>query len=106
VVIGRHARHVKAAEAAQYIFGFTCVNDVTARDLQKKDGQWTGPKALTPSAGGPRDRPARPGRLERLRVRTFVDGEKKQDAPIHDMIFTVPFLIEFITRFMTLEPVT
>jgi len=105
VVIGKRARRVKASEADAYIFGYTCVNDVTARDLQKKDGQWSRAKGFdTFCPVGPEIVPRDQVDLERLRVRTFVDGDKKQEAPIHDMIFSVPLLIEYITRFMTLEP--
>ncbi|RPI11658.1 MAG: FAA hydrolase family protein, partial [Acidobacteriales bacterium] len=105
VVIGQRARRVKAADVDQYIFGYTCVNDVTARDLQKKDGQWSRAKGFdTFCPVGPWIVPRAEVDMERLRIRTLVDGEVKQDAPIHDMIFPVPVLIEHITRFMTLEP--
>ena len=104
-MIGKRARRVKASEADAYIFGYTCVNDVTARDLQKKDGQWSRAKGFdTFCPVGPEIVPRDQVDLERLRVRTFVDGDKKQEAPIHDMIFSVPLLIEYITWFMTLEP--
>jgi len=105
VVIGTRARRVRAGEAGQYVFGYTCVNDVTARDLQKKDGQWSRAKGFdTFCPVGPSIVPKEHVDFDQLRVRTFLDGEKKQDAPVHDMIFSVPSLIEFITRFMTLEP--
>jgi 2-keto-4-pentenoate hydratase/2-oxohepta-3-ene-1,7-dioic acid hydratase in catechol pathway len=105
VVIGRRARRVAAAEADRYIYGYTCVNDVTARDLQKKDGQWTRAKGFdTFCPAGPWVVPA--GEIDRdhLRVRTWVDGVLKQDSSVRDMIFPVPFLVEYISRFMTLEP--
>jgi len=96
---------VKASEADEYIFGYTCVNDVTARDLQKKDGQWSRAKGFdTFCPVGPWVVPKEQVDFERLSIRSFLDGDKKQDAPVRDMIFTVPFLVEFITRFMTLEP--
>jgi len=105
VVIGRRARRVSAAVAGEYIFGYTCVNDVTARDLQKKDGQWTRGKGFdTFCPVGPWIVPRLQVDFDRLRIRSFVDGVAKQDASVRDMIFPVPFLIEFITRFMTLEP--
>ena len=104
VVIGKRARHVKAADAEEYIFGYTCVNDVTARDLQKKDGQWARAKGFdTFCPVGPWIVPRREMRFDDLRVRTFLDGEKKQDAPVSDMIFSLGVLIEFVTRFLTLE---
>jgi 2-keto-4-pentenoate hydratase/2-oxohepta-3-ene-1,7-dioic acid hydratase in catechol pathway len=105
VVIGKRARRVKASQADEYIFGYTCVNDVTARDLQKKDGQWSRAKGFdTFCPVGPFIVPKEEVNLERLAVRSFLDGVRKQDAPVRDMIFPVPFLLEFITRFMTLEP--
>jgi 2-keto-4-pentenoate hydratase/2-oxohepta-3-ene-1,7-dioic acid hydratase in catechol pathway len=105
VVIGRRARNVKAAGAESCILGYTCLNDVTARDLQKKDGQWTRGKGFdTFCPVGPWMVPREEVRLEDLRVRTLVDGEVRQDAPVADMIFPVALLIEFVTEFMTLEP--
>jgi 2-keto-4-pentenoate hydratase/2-oxohepta-3-ene-1,7-dioic acid hydratase in catechol pathway len=106
VVIGaRAARHVPAAEAQDYVFGYTCVNDVTARDLQRKDGQWTRGKGFdTFCPVGPwivrRDDVV----FEDLRVRTLLDGEVKQDGSVRDMIFSVSAIIAFVTQFMTLEP--
>jgi 2-keto-4-pentenoate hydratase/2-oxohepta-3-ene-1,7-dioic acid hydratase in catechol pathway len=105
VVIGRRARHVKSADADAYILGYTPVNDVTARDLQRKDGQWTRGKGFdTFCPVGPYIVPREEVDTARLRVRTFVDGEKKQDAGISEMIFSVNAIIEFVSAFMTLEP--
>jgi 2-keto-4-pentenoate hydratase/2-oxohepta-3-ene-1,7-dioic acid hydratase in catechol pathway len=105
VVIAKRARNVRPEDAGSYIFGYTCINDVTARDLQKKDGQWTRGKGFdTFCPVGPWITPRETVRLEDLRVRTFVDGEKKQDAPVADMIFLVGVLIAFVSQFMTLEP--
>ena len=105
VVIGQRARHVAAAEALDYVLGYTCVNDVTARDLQKKDGQWTRGKGFdTFCPFGPWIVRREDLTLESLRVRTLVDGALKQDAPVTDMIFPVNAIIAFITQFMTLEP--
>ncbi len=105
VVIGRRARHVKSADADAYILGYTPVNDVTARDLQRKDGQWTRGKGFdTFCPVGPYIVPREELDLAKLRVRTLVDGEKKQDAAISEMIFSVDAIIEFVSAFMTLEP--
>jgi 2-keto-4-pentenoate hydratase/2-oxohepta-3-ene-1,7-dioic acid hydratase in catechol pathway len=105
VVIGRRARHVRAEEADQYVLGYTVVNDVTARDLQKKDGQWTRGKGFdTFCAVGPWIVPREEVSLTDVRVRALVDGVVKQDAPATDMIFPVGVIIAFITEFMTLEP--
>ncbi len=105
VVIGRRADHVRRENALDYVQGYTCVNDVTARDLQKKDGQWTRAKGFdTFCPVGPWIVPKDQVRFEDLRVRTFVDNEKRQDASVRDMIFSVPEIIEFVTQVMTLEP--
>ncbi|MBV9770841.1 MAG: fumarylacetoacetate hydrolase family protein [Bryobacterales bacterium] len=105
VVIGRRARKVKSADAATYILGYTLVNDVTARDLQRKDGQWTRGKGFdTFCPVGPCIVPRDEVNLYDLRVRTFVDGEKKQDAAIAETIFAINDIIAYISDFMTLEP--
>jgi 2-keto-4-pentenoate hydratase/2-oxohepta-3-ene-1,7-dioic acid hydratase in catechol pathway len=105
VVIGQRARNVKSSDAAGYILGYTCVNDVTARDLQRKDGQWTRGKGFdTFCPVGPCIVPRDEVDLDGLRVRTFVDGEKKQDASITEMIFSVGDIIAYVSGFMTLEP--
>ena len=105
VVISRRARHVKSADARDYILGYTCVNDVTARDLQRKDGQWTRGKGFdTFCPVGPCLVPRDDVDLAALRVRTFVDGVKKQDASIKEMLFSVDDIIAYTSAFMTLEP--
>jgi 2-keto-4-pentenoate hydratase/2-oxohepta-3-ene-1,7-dioic acid hydratase in catechol pathway len=105
VIIGKRARNLNESDAWDHVFGFTCVNDVTARDLQKKDGQWTRGKGFdTFCPVGPEI--VRRGDIDfmGLRVQTYLNGERKQDAPVTDMIFSVPRVIAFVTRFMTLEP--
>ncbi|HEX4594918.1 MAG TPA: fumarylacetoacetate hydrolase family protein [Bryobacteraceae bacterium] len=105
VVIGKRARYVKKADASGYILGYTCVNDVSARDFQRKDNQWARGKGFdTFCPVGPCIVPRDEVDLSKLRVRTFLNGEKKQDAPITDMLFDVNVIIEFVTAFMTLEP--
>jgi 2-keto-4-pentenoate hydratase/2-oxohepta-3-ene-1,7-dioic acid hydratase in catechol pathway len=105
VVIGKRARHLKISDAPAYILGYTCVNDVSARDFQRKDAQWTRGKGFdTFCAVGPCIVPREEVDLNGLRVRTFLDGAKKQDAPITDMLFDVNVIIEYVTAFMTLEP--
>jgi len=105
VVIGRRARNVRSSDVSGYILGYTCVNDVTARDLQRKDGQWTRGKGFdTFCPAGPCLIPPDEVDLATLRVRTFVDGDKKQDAPIKEMIFSVDDIIAYVSAFMTLEP--
>ncbi len=105
LVVSKRARNVKPADAWDYILGFTCVNDVTARDLQKKDGQWTRGKGFdTFCAVGPCLVTRDAVDFSSLRVRTFVDGELKQDGAVTDMIFSVNDIIAYISEFMTLEP--
>ena len=105
VIIGRTARNVKRTAAMDYVLGYTCVNDITARDLQKKDGQWTRGKGFdTFCAVGPRLVLRDALDLANVRVRTLLNGAVKQDAPLSDLIFPIDFVIEYITRFMTLEP--
>lgn len=103
VVIGRECRNVAAVEAEDYIFGFTCVNDVTARDLQKKDGQWTRGKGFDTFC------PVGPWIVDKvdyskLQVESYLNGKLKQSANISQMIFPIPTLIAFISKVMTLYP--
>lgn len=105
VVIGRQARHVSKQDAMNYVFGYTIINDVTARDLQKKDGQWARAKGCdTFCPTGPWVVPSSQVKLDDLRIQTWVNGEKKQDGSVRDMIFSVGDVIAFITQFQTLEP--
>jgi len=104
VVMSKPARNVKAEDASQYIFGYTAANDVTARDLQRKDGQWTRGKGfdtfcpLGPAIETELDP------LERLAVICRVNGEVRQAGFTSDMVFGVAELIEYITAFTTLLP--
>jgi 2-keto-4-pentenoate hydratase/2-oxohepta-3-ene-1,7-dioic acid hydratase in catechol pathway len=103
VVIGTRARRVARERALEVVAGYTCVNDVTVRDLQRKDVQWTRAKGFdTFCPVGPRI----VGGLDpsRLRVITRVDGRVRQDSPTSDLIFDVPSLIAFVSAHMTLEP--
>lgn len=105
VVMGKEARHVSREDAYQYVSGYTCLNDVTARDIQRKDVQFTRGKGFdTFCAVGPWLIPAAEVELGSLRVITRVDGEVKQDGPITDMIFPVDAIIAFVSSFMTLLP--
>src|SRR5512141_2073351 len=105
VVIGRTCRKLRADEDVRpYIFGYTCLNDVTARDLQKKDGQWSRAKSfdtfcpvgpyieteLDPWSG--------------IKVQTRVNGEVKQSGSTKDLFFPIDRLLRHITEAMTLYP--
>lgn len=103
IVIGRQARHVKAANAYDYILGFAASNDVSARDYQFKDGQWSRAKGFdTFSPIGPAI--VTGIRADDLAITSRVNGEVKQQSNTKHLIFDVPFLIEFVSRVMTLEP--
>jgi 2-keto-4-pentenoate hydratase/2-oxohepta-3-ene-1,7-dioic acid hydratase in catechol pathway len=105
VVMGRRARNIPASEADAYILGYTCLNDVTARDLQRKDSQWTRGKGFdTFCAVGPSLLLRDAADFSAFRVRTLVDGEVKQDGSVQEMLFTVNDIIAYISEFMTLEP--
>lgn len=106
VVIGRRARRVAASDAYRYVLGYTCVNDVTARDFQHHDRQWQRGKSCdTLGPMGPwvamtdeiRDPHA-------LAIRLRLNGRTLQDSNTNQLIFGVPALIEFISRGITLEP--
>ncbi|MDH3259517.1 MAG: fumarylacetoacetate hydrolase family protein [Acidimicrobiia bacterium] len=104
VVIGAVARNVKAEDVQNVILGYTAANDVTARDLQRKDGQWTRGKGfdtfcpLGPAIETELDP------LVGLSVECRVNGEVRQSGSTADMVFGVAELVEFITRIMTLLP--
>ena len=103
VVIGTRAREVSVADALSYVRGYTCVNDVTARDLQRSD------KVFGRAKGFDTFCPAGPRIVEDLdpsdlRVICRVDGEVRQDGRTSDMVFDVPTLVSFISHVMTLLP--
>jgi 2-keto-4-pentenoate hydratase/2-oxohepta-3-ene-1,7-dioic acid hydratase in catechol pathway len=103
IVIGKEARHVKAANAYDVILGLCCGNDVSARDYQFKDGQWSRAKGFDSFA------PLGPAivtgvRADDLKITCRVNGEEKQSSSTKYLIFDVPYLIEFLSRVMTLMP--
>ncbi len=106
IVIGRRATRVKAADAHHYILGLTCINDVTARDLQNKGAGYTRAKGFDTFA------PIGPGvvqgldytRAEGLRVEGIVNGSVRQNSSTKELIFTIPTVVEFISNIMTLLP--
>jgi 2-keto-4-pentenoate hydratase/2-oxohepta-3-ene-1,7-dioic acid hydratase in catechol pathway len=103
IVIGRQARHVKAADAWDVILGLTPSNDVSARDYQFKDGQWSRAKGFDTFA------PLGPAivtdiRADDLAITCRVNGEVKQQSSTRHLIFDIPYLIEFISGVMTLNP--
>ena len=106
VVIGRTARRVPESEALSYVFGYTCINDVSARDLQKADRQFVRAKSLdTFGPMGPvivtADEIPDP---QRLAIRGILDGVAIQDSNTSQMIFSVARIVAFCSRAFTLEP--
>ena len=103
IVIGKKMTHVPEEEALSYVFGYTCANDVTARDIQKSEGQWTRGKAVDLFGPiGPRivtdlDPAA-------LTVKTYLNGELRQESSTSLLIHSVPKLLAFITEAITLLP--
>ncbi len=102
VVMAKRCKNVSREDALEYILGYTCFNDVTARDLQRKDGQWTRAKSFDTFAPvGPyvacfKD-------ASNLRIQTVVNGKVVQSSTTSNLIFDVPTLIEFVASIMTLK---
>lgn len=103
VVIGKRCRRVAAEDAQSVIFGYTLMNDVTARDLQRRDVQFTRAKGFDTFA------PTGPAIVtgltsSALHIRLRVNGEERQSSPVSDMIFSVEQIIAHVSAVMTLEP--
>ena len=104
VVIGRTCRHIKEEDFRDYVLGYTCINDVTARDLQKKDGQFTRSKSFDTFAPlGPWIETEIPD-PDNLTVEAYLNGERRQHSNTRNMIFGVAAQVAFISRIMTLLP--
>ena len=105
VVLGKDAKNVKAADAAEYIFGYTIINDVSARNLQTRHKQWYFGKSLdgfTPM--GPCILSAEElGAMPELDIRCYVNGKLRQNSNTRMMIFDIPFIIEELSAGMTLK---
>lgn len=106
IVIGRMLRQGNEDAARKAIAGVTCVNDVTARDLQKSDVQFTRPKGFdTFCPIGPRVFPVDAGfDYAKLEVFCRVNGRQRQHGRASDMAFSIPMVVAYISRIMTLEP--
>ncbi|MGF1589757.1 MAG: fumarylacetoacetate hydrolase family protein [Pleurocapsa sp.] len=104
LIIGDRCRHANLEQAAKSIWGYTIANDVTARDLQKKDGQWTRAKGFDTFC------PLGPWIVRELsveaKIKTFINNEvtPRQSASISDMVFNPDFLVSYISQVMTLTP--
>jgi 2-keto-4-pentenoate hydratase/2-oxohepta-3-ene-1,7-dioic acid hydratase in catechol pathway len=104
VRIGKRARHVKRTDAMAYVDGLLPLNDVTARALQRKDGQWSRAKGFDTFCPTGPVTPIAQVDLSKLSVTTRVNGEVRQQSGADDMVFDIPTLIQHITTVMTLEP--
>lgn len=105
VIISKRCRGVSADDADDHILGYTCFNDVTARDLQQKDGQWTRSKSFDTFAPvGPWVARMSVEEAENLNISTRVNGETRQRSNTSDLIFGIAELLEFVSSIMTLEP--
>ncbi|MBN1133928.1 MAG: fumarylacetoacetate hydrolase family protein [Methanosarcinaceae archaeon] len=103
-VIGKKCKNIRAEKANDVIAGYTCFNDVTARDLQQRDGQWTRAKSFDTFAPiGPYI--ALPDEFdpENASITCRVNGEVRQDSNTSNLIFGIPHLVEFVSNIMTLE---
>lgn len=103
IVISRRCAQVSEAEALDYVAGYTILNDVTARDIQLRESQWTRAKGFDTFA------PCGPWLVEgldpsNLSVQTLVNGEVRQQSSTQHLIFPVPKMISYISQVMTLEP--
>jgi len=103
IVMKRKGRNIPRGQALRYVLGYTCHNDVTARDLQKKDGQWTRAKSFDTFA------PLGPCIAtgldpHRLHIEARVNGEIRQSFNSDQLIFDVPTLVAFVSQVMTLSP--
>jgi 2-keto-4-pentenoate hydratase/2-oxohepta-3-ene-1,7-dioic acid hydratase in catechol pathway len=106
IVIGKRAHHVKEADAPSYIFGLTCVNDVTARELQQKGAQYTHAKGFDTFA------PIGPcvtagidyHTIAGVGIEGWVNGERRQNSSTKQLVFSIDYLVAYITNVMTLLP--
>lgn len=103
VVVGARLRHADEATCTRSIRGIIAANDVSAREWQKNDGQWARAKGCDTFLPLGSEAPP-PADLEQLTVITRHNGEEKQRATGADMVFKIPFLLSYISRYMTLEP--
>lgn len=103
LIIKKKARNVPVKDSSKYILGFTCLNDVTARDLQKKDGQWSRAKSFdTFCPIGPVIRTGID--TSNLKVCSYLNGCLKQNSTTRNFIFSPGYLLSFISKVMTLLP--
>ena len=105
VVIGKECKDVPEEKALSYVFGYTLANDITARDLQSRTGQWTqGKGSDTFCPLGPCILTADSVSYDAMTLEGYKNGELRQKAQSSEMIFPIPFLVSYISKIMTLRP--
>jgi len=105
IVIGKTAKNISPSDAKEHIFGYTVFNDVSARDFQFKDGQWTRGKSFdTFAPTGPCIATENQLNTDNLSIRTWVNGELRQNGTTRNMVFDVSQIVHQLSRIMTLEP--
>ena len=106
IVMGKTAKNVSEAEAKKHVFGYTVFNDVSARDFQFKDGQWTRGKSFdTFAPTGPCiTTESQLKNTENLQIRTWINGDLRQNGTTRNMVFNVSRIVHQLSRVMTLEP--
>jgi 2-keto-4-pentenoate hydratase/2-oxohepta-3-ene-1,7-dioic acid hydratase in catechol pathway len=105
IVMGRTAKNISESEAKEHIFGYTVFNDVSARDFQFKDGQWTRGKSFdTFAPTGPCITTENQLNTDNLGIRTWVNDEIRQNGTTQNMVFNVSQIVHQLSRVMTLEP--
>ncbi|MCP8304280.1 MAG: fumarylacetoacetate hydrolase family protein [archaeon] len=105
VVIGKECKRISEDKASDYILGYMVLNDITARDLQRREKQWFMGKGLDTFAPiGPWIVTKDELNVDNLRLTTRVNGERRQDGSTRDMIFKVDYLISWLSKGITLEP--
>jgi 2-keto-4-pentenoate hydratase/2-oxohepta-3-ene-1,7-dioic acid hydratase in catechol pathway len=106
IVIGKQAKDIPISEASKYVFGYTILNDVSARDFQFKGSQWTPGKSFDTFAPiGPCITTNKQlSNINNLKIKTWVNEELRQDGNTRDMIFNISEIVSFLSRIMTLKP--
>jgi 2-keto-4-pentenoate hydratase/2-oxohepta-3-ene-1,7-dioic acid hydratase in catechol pathway len=106
IIIGKEMKNIAADDIYDFIYGYSIINDITARDIQKKEGQWFRAKSFDTFASvGPVIIPkAEINNPQNLNLKSYVNGEKRQDSNTDDMLFKIPQLLSFMSKSMTLLP--
>ena len=106
IVIKKEAENISEKRVLEYVLGYTCANDITARDLQKKDGQWARAKSFkTFCPLGPWILPAEDfPKYKNLSLKTYVNRKLVQSSTASSMIFSIPYIVSFVSHIMTLYP--